>query len=186
MLDGVEDLRMKYVPLIYVDKLSDEAKAKYAAAHIDRAAAVGQRNGGAHFEVRPSVGLFCLAARATRAGLCAPACVVRGGASAAAGGGQLPRHTANTHQCAHHCTHHNPTHHNPTHQQPYTPTTTQQPHQQYLERLLKRSGSGFVAASGPTVADLALFDIVDLHCRPQLFPEEMKQVLTCIRRWWWS
>lgn len=36
------------MPLIYQDKLSDEAKAKYFTKHLD-AATADTRNGGAHF-----------------------------------------------------------------------------------------------------------------------------------------
>lgn len=89
VLDGIEDLRTKYVPLIYQDQLAAEKKVLYWKHH---AAPEGLtlRNGGAHF--------------------------------------------------------------------------------QYLANMLKPSG--FVVDSGVTAADLALFDIVDLHVR--IFPEEMK------------
>ncbi|KAL4443462.1 hypothetical protein ABPG75_011199 [Micractinium tetrahymenae] len=49
LADGVEDLKRKYLALIYQDQLSDEAKKSYWSAHIDPASATGSRNGGAHF-----------------------------------------------------------------------------------------------------------------------------------------
>ncbi|KAI8462660.1 MAG: glutathione S-transferase [Monoraphidium minutum] len=94
IIDGVEDLRMKYVPLIYGDELAAEAKAKYWATHGDKAGATGQRNGGAHFE--------------------------------------------------------------------------------YLARLLRKAGGEYFVGGKVTAADVAVFDIVDLHLRPALFPDEMK------------
>lgn len=94
IIDGVEDLRMKYVPLIYGDRLAPEAKAKYWATHGDKASAVGQRNGGAHFE--------------------------------------------------------------------------------YLARLLRKAGGDFFVGGKVTAADIAVYDIVHLHLRPTLFPDEMK------------
>ena len=35
-------------------------------------------------------------------------------------------------------------------------------------------GGGFVVGSALSIADIQLFDIVDLYLRPALFPEEMK------------
>jgi glutathione S-transferase len=48
VVDGVEDIKAKYLALIYKDSLSDEAKAAYWTAHAD-AATTAERNGGAHF-----------------------------------------------------------------------------------------------------------------------------------------
>ncbi|GBF92103.1 hypothetical protein Rsub_04450 [Raphidocelis subcapitata] len=93
LLDAVEDLRMKYVPLIYVGKLEPKAKEEYWKTHGDKAGING-RNGGAHFE--------------------------------------------------------------------------------YLERLLKKAGGTWFVGPAPTAADLAVYDIIHLHLRDQLFPEEMK------------
>merc|ERR1712137_85065 len=49
-------------------------------------------------------------------------------------------------------------------------------HFQYLENLLKRNNGGNQWAVGNSfsIADLQLFDIVSLHLREALFPEEMK------------
>lgn len=93
LLDGVEDLRAKYIPLIYVGKLEPDAKKAYWATHGDKAN-VSQRNGGAHFE--------------------------------------------------------------------------------FLERLLRKAGGKWFVGGSPTAADLAVFDVVHLHLRPALFPDEMR------------
>lgn len=45
-------------------------------------------------------------------------------------------------------------------------------HFEYLARYLRGNASGFAVGSGLTMADLNLFDIVDLHAR--IFPEELK------------
>lgn len=51
-------------------------------------------------------------------------------------------------------------------------------HFQYLENILARSESfatsGFVVGGKPTIADVQLFNLVDLHLRPVAFPEQMK------------
>ncbi|KAJ9516156.1 hypothetical protein QJQ45_024589 [Haematococcus lacustris] len=49
MVEAVESLRSKYVELIYVNKLSDEAKAVFNSTHISKASVDG-RNGGAHLD----------------------------------------------------------------------------------------------------------------------------------------
>ncbi|KAL4422233.1 hypothetical protein ABPG77_009708 [Micractinium sp. CCAP 211/92] len=49
LADGVEDIKRKYLSLIYQDQLLDEAKKAYWSAHIDPASATGGRNSGAHF-----------------------------------------------------------------------------------------------------------------------------------------
>jgi glutathione S-transferase P len=48
ILDGVEDIRRKYVSLIYAHELSDDAKAAHFTSHCDPSTANG-RNDGAHF-----------------------------------------------------------------------------------------------------------------------------------------
>lgn len=48
IMDGVEDLRIKYVHLIYKDQLAADAKAAYWASHCDPSSAHGS-TGGAHF-----------------------------------------------------------------------------------------------------------------------------------------
>ncbi|KAF8072903.1 Gstp1 [Scenedesmus sp. PABB004] len=48
IIDGVEDIRVKYVSLIYNDELAAEAKAAYWSKHGAPDSATG-RNGGAHF-----------------------------------------------------------------------------------------------------------------------------------------
>lgn len=48
LADGVEDIKRKYLSLIYTDQLAEEAKAAYWTAHFDPAT-TGGRNGGAHF-----------------------------------------------------------------------------------------------------------------------------------------
>lgn len=48
LADGVEDLKRKYLSLIYSDNLAEAAKAAYWSAHLDLTT-TGQRNGGAHF-----------------------------------------------------------------------------------------------------------------------------------------
>lgn len=48
VLDAVESIRSKYIDLIYVAQLADDAKAAYAKKHVDPATA-SERNGGAHF-----------------------------------------------------------------------------------------------------------------------------------------
>eukprot|EP00039_Didymoeca_costata_P024377 m.10130 g.10130 ORF g.10130 m.10130 type:complete len:231 (+) comp4205_c0_seq1:105-797(+) len=97
VLGGVEDCRKAYTNLIYQDKLSDEAKAKYKKGHLDTES-MTERTGGAHF--------------------------------------------------------------------------------QYLENMLARStsigSSGFFVSEKLSIADIQLFDLVDLHLRPALFPEDMK------------
>jgi len=49
-------------------------------------------------------------------------------------------------------------------------------HFQYLENLLKRNnnGEGWAVGNDFSIADIQLFDIVDMHLRDQLFPNEMK------------
>ena len=49
-------------------------------------------------------------------------------------------------------------------------------HFQYLENFLKRhnDGAGWAVGDSLTIADIHLFDIVDLHLREQLFPQEVK------------
>ncbi|KAI7842899.1 hypothetical protein COHA_003411 [Chlorella ohadii] len=48
VVDGVEDIKRKYLALIYQDQLSDEAKKAHWANHIAHDSMSG-RNGGAHF-----------------------------------------------------------------------------------------------------------------------------------------
>ena len=48
LVDGVEDIKRKYLSLIYVDQLAEEKKAEYWGTHADPASA-HDRNGGAHF-----------------------------------------------------------------------------------------------------------------------------------------
>lgn len=48
VMDGVEDIKRKYLNLIYQDELKEEAKEAYWAAHCD-ANGAHSRNGGAHF-----------------------------------------------------------------------------------------------------------------------------------------
>ncbi|GAB4819891.1 hypothetical protein N2152v2_006937 [Parachlorella kessleri] len=48
IIDGVEDVRRKYLALIYQDQLAPEAKKAYWEQHCDPASA-GGRNGGAHW-----------------------------------------------------------------------------------------------------------------------------------------
>eukprot|EP00887_Chlorella_sp_A99_P002061 scaffold18.g2061.t1 len=46
--DGIEDLKRKYLALIYQDQLSEPAKEAYYKTHLDPTT-TGERNGGAHF-----------------------------------------------------------------------------------------------------------------------------------------
>merc|ERR1711879_528708 len=50
-------------------------------------------------------------------------------------------------------------------------------HFQYLENFLQRNGGGKGWAVGDvfSIADIHLFDIIDLHLRDQLFPSEVKE-----------
>lgn len=50
-------------------------------------------------------------------------------------------------------------------------------HFQFLENFLKRNNNGAAWAVGSafSIADLQLFDIVDLHLREQLFPSEVRE-----------
>ena len=48
IIEAVESIKSKYLTLIYVDQLSDEAKEAYWKTHID-ASTVNERNSGAHF-----------------------------------------------------------------------------------------------------------------------------------------
>ena len=51
-------------------------------------------------------------------------------------------------------------------------------HFQYLENFLQRNGGAdkWVVGSSASIADLQLFDLVDLHLREALFPNEMKEM----------
>lgn len=49
IMDGVESIKLKYLNLIYVDRLNDEAKEQFFKAHCDPST-MWERNGGAHFE----------------------------------------------------------------------------------------------------------------------------------------
>lgn len=48
ILDTVEALKPKYIPLIYFGQLNDETKAEYISTRLDPTTAAGS-NGGAHF-----------------------------------------------------------------------------------------------------------------------------------------
>eukprot|EP01026_Neomeris_dumetosa_P014733 TRINITY_DN1542_c0_g1_i6.p1 TRINITY_DN1542_c0_g1~~TRINITY_DN1542_c0_g1_i6.p1 ORF type:complete len:252 (-),score=24.59 TRINITY_DN1542_c0_g1_i6:228-983(-) len=48
ILEGVESMRQKHRDLVYVDKVSDEAKSKFIETHVNPDTHQG-RNGGAHF-----------------------------------------------------------------------------------------------------------------------------------------
>ncbi|KAG2484597.1 hypothetical protein HYH03_016638 [Edaphochlamys debaryana] len=91
IMEGVESLRVKYVNLIYNDKLEEAAKKKYWELYFDKNTSEG-RNGGAHVT--------------------------------------------------------------------------------YLLNFLKKSTSGFMAGEGLTLADLAVWEITDLHLR--IFEKELK------------
>lgn len=72
---------------------------------------------------------------------------------------------------------HGPHHTQSTHS-PHTVRTQSTHHPlskpQYLERLLAKAGGDWFVGAAPTAADLAVYEVTDLHRRPQLFPEEMK------------
>jgi glutathione S-transferase len=65
-----------------------------------------------------------------------------------------------------------------THGDPATATGARNggAHFEYLNRLLKRAGGGgaWFVGGAPTAADFAVYDIVHLHARPMLFPEQMR------------
>lgn len=48
IVDGIEDIKRKYLTLIYSDQLAEEAKKIYWSTHLDPASA-SARNSGAHF-----------------------------------------------------------------------------------------------------------------------------------------
>eukprot|EP01025_Chloroclados_australasicus_P042341 TRINITY_DN4504_c0_g1_i1.p1 TRINITY_DN4504_c0_g1~~TRINITY_DN4504_c0_g1_i1.p1 ORF type:complete len:250 (-),score=26.68 TRINITY_DN4504_c0_g1_i1:256-1005(-) len=92
-VEGVEAIRLKYLGLIYLDRLADEAKAQYVETYLNPETSTG-RNGGAHF--------------------------------------------------------------------------------QYLQLLLKKEAGEFVVGNKVSVADLTLFDLVDVHRR--ILENEMQQM----------
>lgn len=47
-------------------------------------------------------------------------------------------------------------------------------HFEYFARLLRKAGGDYFVGGAVTAADIAIYDIVHLHLRPQLFPDEMK------------
>ena len=49
-------------------------------------------------------------------------------------------------------------------------------HFQYLENLLQRAGSDWVVGGRVSIADIQLFDIVDLHLRDAMFPQQIKDL----------
>ncbi|GFR46113.1 hypothetical protein Agub_g7601 [Astrephomene gubernaculifera] len=74
IVEGVESLRVKYVNLIYNDKLEEAAKETYWKTYFDRSSTEG-RNGGAHFQylanfLSKNPGPFCVGDSLTLADLC--------------------------------------------------------------------------------------------------------------------
>lgn len=197
VVDGVEDLRMKYVALIYQGKLVRRPRLRGGAGgmgfvHAAHAVAWNELPRGClghapGLAPRPCPKLLAAtrhcrrrpprrrtgrptATRRLRSARATAARTLRCGYAGAATRGS-PKHTLSVNARSGHvgsaaraC---------PPRPHPANSRATP-PRPQYLARLLSKAGGDWFVGSAPTVADLAVFEVVDLHLRPALFPDELK------------